>query len=98
MKRAAVIPITRRASRLDISTIPLRKALNATQWNQAVRYLDKSLQGSWEKYFSPRRAGRNWGLPIVCTYQDCGERPPKEVRSWNRWRWLAVHEAVVHRR
>jgi hypothetical protein len=58
----------------------------------AVRYLRPSLPLGWELYFWPRNVGLGrYGLQIWCP--QCDERAPKEVKPWNRWRWLAVHVA-----
>ena len=63
---------------------------------QALAYLRPSLPTGWHDYFSPRRAGRYWGLSIVCP--RCEEKPPVGVESSaQRWRWLSVHLAQ-HRR
>lgn len=57
----------------------------------ALKSLRPSLPGGWELYFSARKAGSHWGLTIQCPH--CLSRPPKDVRPWQRWRWLAVHVA-----
>lgn len=59
-----------------------------------LTYLRPSLPTGWVNYFAWKRTGRYYGLAIACTH--CPERPPKEVKAWNRWRWLAAHIATKH--
>lgn len=61
---------------------------------EARQRLRESLPPSWSTYFVPRRAGRSMGLEIKCP--ACGDRPPITVKPWQRWRWLAVHQATMH--
>lgn len=61
---------------------------------RAREFLDNILPNGWESYFSPKRAGKYYGLGIVCSV--CGMRP-SHLKQHHRWRWLAVHEAM-HKR
>lgn len=64
---------------------------------QQVRaYLRPFLPPGWRSFFSPRHAGRWWGLVIECPV--CEERPPMELSGYQRWRWLTVHIAQHPRR
>ena len=56
----------------------------------AVTYLRMSLPAGWESYWRARKCGRYWGITIMCP--RCEMKPPKEIKPWNRWRWLAAHE------
>jgi hypothetical protein len=63
---------------------------------KATAYLRGTLPGRSLAFFSARRVGNNWGLAIMCPH--CDERPPREIRPWNRWRWLAAHIVVKHQK
>lgn len=89
-----VVPIFKLRSPSATFAEPSRMTLTPFQQRQAERYLDSSLPPGWERIFSPRRTGKNWGLSILC--QQCGDKPPKEIRPWNRWRWLVAHMACRH--
>lgn len=58
---------------------------------QAERLLTANLPTRYAEYFDIRRAGKYWGLSIICP--TCGEAPPGSVVGGRRWRWLAVHIA-----
>ena len=58
----------------------------------ATEYLSPLLPTGWERSFEIRRAGKYWGLSVVCPV--CGERPPVELAyGIRRWRWMTVHVA-----
>jgi hypothetical protein len=62
---------------------------------EGLTYLAPMLPLGWQNFFSLRRAGRYWGLSIVCP--QCGASPPAEVDYGSRrWRWLTVHMAKQH--
>jgi hypothetical protein len=68
----------------------------------ATTYLSPLLPEDWQRYFNPRRAGKNWGIEIKCP--TCGDKPPttyydKKLRTnrllshYRRLRWMMVHIA-----
>jgi hypothetical protein len=57
----------------------------------AQEFLSPLLPVGWQSYFDIRKAGKWWGLSLVCP--TCGETPPSKLLGSRRWRWLAVHIA-----
>src|SRR5215475_12409832 len=41
------------------------------------------------RYFTLRKSGNYWGISNICPF--CGEKPPRDIKPWNRRRWQAVH-------
>jgi len=61
----------------------------------ALAYLSPMLPGNWQTYFTARRAGKYWGLSVVCPV--CKALPdPACDYGLRRWRWLAAHMADKH--
>jgi hypothetical protein len=61
---------------------------------KAVKSLAMSLPVGWQRFYTPRRAGKGWGFPIRCRL--CGETAPPEVNKWNKWRWTYFHRDLAH--
>lgn len=62
---------------------------------EATIYLGPLLPAHWQQYFTARRAGKYWGLSIICPV--CHEKPPETCDyGLRRWRWLSVHMADKH--
>lgn len=57
-------------------------------------YLQSCLPPDSRNLYQPRRYGNHLGIPCVC--EECGERPPRYVKPWNRWRWMAFHNYIRH--
>jgi hypothetical protein len=51
---------------------------------------------SGARLYTARRYGNHIGVPCVCP--RCDERPPKEIKPWNRWRWMTFHEMTAHKK
>jgi hypothetical protein len=59
-------------------------------------YLNASLPPGSRNFFTPRQYGNHIGVPCICTLErangePCGQRPPSDIPSWNRWRWMMAH-------
>ena len=53
------------------------------------------LPANWQTYFTARRAGKYWGLSVVCPV--CKALPDEACDyGLRRWRWLAAHMADKH--
>lgn len=76
-------------STLHTASDTSKRSSSTTQ--KAQVYLGPLLPAGWQSYFDVRRAGKYWGLSIVCP--TCGEAPPKDLLGGRRWRWLSVHIA-----
>lgn len=62
---------------------------------RALAHLQSLLPSGFLNYFTPTPAGAHVGLEIKCGI--CERRPPDELNSYQRWRWLAIHTTTVHR-
>lgn len=84
--------------RKQTSSLPSSSVTSAPASKDTLKglaYLQPFLPLGWQSFFSIRRAGRYWGLSIVCP--QCGAAPPSEIDYGNRrWRWLTVHLAKQH--
>jgi hypothetical protein len=58
-------------------------------------FLRNCLPANSHGLFTPRRFGNSLGVPCICP--RCDERPPKHIKPWNRWRWMAFHEMTAHK-
>lgn len=58
---------------------------------KGTAFLAALLPSGWERYFNGRKAGRGWGLSIVCPH--CHIVPPSELSGYRKWRWISVHLA-----
>lgn len=68
--------------------------------------LSKLLPKGSLAFFDVRKAGKYYGLGIVCPVkvkrdgvsEKCGVTPPANLLGSRRWRWLSAHIAVAHNR
>jgi hypothetical protein len=95
-RTAKVIPINRdHSSILPPSPLPSADSRNyAARLRSNMTYLRACLPENSDALFTPRRYGNHLGVPCTCPH--CDERPPREIRPWNRWRWLTFHIATRH--
>jgi len=75
--------------------LPEERNNSSTILPEARKYLKESLPKRWYEYFAARRAGRSFGLRIICP--KCGLKPPQEIEQWNRWRWLSTHVVLCQK-
>src|SRR5579864_366417 len=93
------MPLQHKASIMQKQTplLPLADSPNYVKMLRvSTAHLRESLPNDALHYFTHRKYGNHLGLS--CTCPKCGLRPPQHVKSWNRWRWLAVHEISDHKR
>src|SRR5579871_6144703 len=72
--------------------------LTSRDLQEALTYLRSTLPAGFQNFWTPRRYGRAWGIPIFCDI--CGPedgRPPEYCKTTaQRQRWLRVHIRKEH--
>lgn len=72
------------------SRMSLDEPNKPSSYNPDARaFLTPLLPLGWQKYFNIKKAGKYWGLSLVCPV--CREAPPSKLTGSRKWRWLAVH-------
>jgi hypothetical protein len=86
--------VSRTSTRTSATSSGARKHTSSTTQTAQV-YLGKLLPTGWSNYFVARRAGKYWGLSVICPV--CKAKAPDECDyGLRRWRWLSVHMAEEH--
>jgi hypothetical protein len=63
----------------------------------ASEYFQSMLPRGWQHYFIARRAGRYFGIPCQCPYENCGVKPPEHLKYYSqRWKWITTHLLTKH--
>jgi hypothetical protein len=55
-----------------------------------LAYLNRLMPRGYTKFF----VRRGIGCVIQCSF--CGGTPPQFMSGYQKWRWLAGHEAIAH--
>jgi hypothetical protein len=67
----------------------------AKAWRLSSTFLRACLPPNSANLYTARKYGNHIGVPCQCP--RCNERPPRHIKPWNRWRWMAFHEMTEHK-